>query len=600
MSGNRPNVLFLTVDALRPDRLSLFGYDRPTTPNLERLASRDTIVCRNAFSLGSFTQTAAVQLMTSSRPLSYNGYDDGARGRPATVFEAFKAAGYRTECISTLHWVNRFFGYDRGVDEEVQLFSLLSLPGVALAIMRAGLREYDAGSIDDAALVANTKPVLDKLFDDVVEYIDLLQAREPEIRRDFPHSPIANAGFDLARVRAVTERHREDLARDPIGYLNRHLLPASTMDTWDHRWLPKEWRACRTPGKLVSEAAFRAGNAPLAMLDPSAAALRRARFRYYPDAHSLAGRIVNQLENHSGDNPFFIWTHFMDTHAPYVSGHGKRWYRDTRRYLQHLGYGNGIDPAAALKRKPKTDDDAAAIRALYDAAVHSTDEAIGIIIDALDRTGLRDNTLVVISGDHGEELGEHGDFGHYFLLYQHNTHVPMVMSMPGIESRNVDDLVSILDLGPTMTDVCGVATPAQWDGRSVRDPAVARREHLLQETFYAGSCLFDIRPVYFGVRTQDFHFLWQERVDGADRFSPGRPQLFDAHADPAQQNDLYRPDHPAVDAMNTLIATRMYDLPRFDRARVEQGFGTAIADKAARLAANAPEKPFDNDVTADA
>ena len=76
MTGAPPNVLLLTVDAWRADRLSLYGYGRPTTPVLDRFAANAT-VCERAFSLGSFTQGACIQLFTSSRPMSYGGYDGG-------------------------------------------------------------------------------------------------------------------------------------------------------------------------------------------------------------------------------------------------------------------------------------------------------------------------------------------------------------------------------------------------------------------------------------------------------------------------------------------------------------------------------------------
>ena len=72
MTGARPNVLLLTVDAWRADRLSLYGYGRPTTPVLDGFAANAT-VCERAFSLGSFTQVACIQLFTSSRPMSYGG-----------------------------------------------------------------------------------------------------------------------------------------------------------------------------------------------------------------------------------------------------------------------------------------------------------------------------------------------------------------------------------------------------------------------------------------------------------------------------------------------------------------------------------------------
>ena len=69
---------------LRADRLGVYGYDRPTTPNLDRF-TENAVVCDNAYTLGPFTQVACIQLFTSSRPFSYGGYDRGAAGRPDTA-----------------------------------------------------------------------------------------------------------------------------------------------------------------------------------------------------------------------------------------------------------------------------------------------------------------------------------------------------------------------------------------------------------------------------------------------------------------------------------------------------------------------------------
>ena len=90
--GVPTDVFLVTVVRGRADRLGLYGYGRPTTPALDRFAANAT-VCERAFSLGSFTQVACIQLFTSSRPMSYGGYDRGAAGRPDTLFKRFHDAG---------------------------------------------------------------------------------------------------------------------------------------------------------------------------------------------------------------------------------------------------------------------------------------------------------------------------------------------------------------------------------------------------------------------------------------------------------------------------------------------------------------------------
>jgi len=369
----QPNILMLTVDALRADRTSLHGYDRPTTPTLERLA-KTAVVCENAFSMATFTQAASAQMFTSSRPLSYGGYDYGAEGRPETVFKRFHDAGYKTTCLTTLHWVNRFFGYDEGIDEEIQTFGLNSLPGVALAMIRNTLLEFEKGNINDGELLGKVDPVLLRFFDNTSVYCDLILERGDEIDRDFPDSALVNSRYDFAKIKAAIGRHRQEYQAGKIAYIRRHLIPTPVGKEWMNRWLVREWRYCRKPSRLIAELFFRAGNLLLGWVNAKWARARQNRFKIYPDAHSLADKVIGLLEQRDKTKPFFIWTHFMDTHHPYVSGPGRKWYRHTPRLLEALGYSPDIDPSLSFDGKPKRKQDDDAFSALYDCAVRSTDD----------------------------------------------------------------------------------------------------------------------------------------------------------------------------------------------------------------------------------
>ncbi len=576
MSSSQPNVILLTVDAFRADRASLHGYERPTTPTLERLA-RDAIVCDRSYAMGTFTQTACVQFLTSSRPLSYGGYDRGARGRPPTIFKRFHDAGYHTTCLSTLHWVNRFFGYGEGIDEEYQLFGLNTLPGVALAMIRSSLAGYQSGDITADDMLSTVDPALLKMFDNTLEYCDLHLERRDELGTDFRHSGLVNARYDFVKVRKLIDRHRREYLAGKLAYIETHLWNAETMDAWGGRWLPKEWYYCRQPTKLVGEGLFRAGNRLLGAVRPGLARRRSTRFKNYPDARSLADKVISLMENRDATRPFFIWTHFMDTHSPYVSGAGLKWYEDTPGHLAALGYRPDFDPSVTFHGKPECTEDEVAVSALYDAALRSTDAEIGRIVDALDRLGLRDDTLVVISGDHGEELGDHGDFGHFFLLYEHNARIPTLFHRPGLGAQRHEGLSTLMDIAPTMAALAGIEPAAGWEGTALTDDAPTRRPHVLTETFFAGNCLFDHRPIYFGVRTRDHHYLWKEYRDPGDAFSPEGHELYDVGADPGESNNIYRPDHPLVPGFNAVIARRLAELPEITDERIIALFGPEIA-----------------------
>lgn len=569
--SKKMNVLLLVVDALRKDRLSAYGYDRPTTPNLERMAN-NSIICHNAFSLGPFTQSACVQLLTSTRPLSYGGYDFGAIGRPPTVFKQFHDAGYRTSCISTLHWVNRFFGYSDGVDQEFQLFGFPTIPGVAMAMIRNSLNGYEKGKISAEEMLEVVSVVLDKFFVDAQEYAKIAIERKHDMRRDFPDSSFVNANYNYKKIFHLINKHKAQFEANKLDYIEKHLLPAPGFGDWMDRWILKETYYCRDAMKLASELIFRAGNKIVGAFNSQLARLRKNRFKVYPDANSIANKVISELENHQGDEPFFIWTHFMDTHSPFVSGAGRKGYKETPIFLKDLGYPDDLDPSLAFDGKPKRPEDGPVHSALYDAAVRSTDKEIGRIVDALERLDLCEDTLVVVCADHGEELGDHGDFGHFFLLYDHNTNVPMMYFNPKFKRQDIMEVGTIMDVAPTITALTGVRPHPQWEGSSVLDFETEGRPPALLETFYGGNCVFEHRPLYFAVRSDKFHYLWREYLDPDDKFSPPEHQLYDVVEDPKQQNNLYHQNHPTVAGFNAIIAERLVEMPEITNERIIAAF----------------------------
>ena len=112
-----------------------------------------------------------------------------------------------------------------------------------------------------------------------------------------------------------------------------------------------------------------------------------------------------------------------------------------------------------------------------------------------------------------------------------------------------------------------------------------RRPHVLMETFFAGNCLFDRRPLYFGVRTRDHHYLWKEYRDPHDTLSPEGHELYDVGADPGELDNIYRPDHPLGPGFNAVIAQRLAELPEITDERIIGLFGPKVAADVQRAVA---------------
>jgi arylsulfatase A-like enzyme len=203
------------------------------------------------------------------------------------------------------------------------------------------------------------------------------------------------------------------------------------------------------------------------------------------------------------DRKFAMWLWTCDTHSPYYDGRGPR---DFPR--EHF-------PAAIAACAEKE-----AGFQTYLRAVWRLDWLIGELCRDLEGLGLADDTLVVLTGDHGEEFGEHGWFGHNWSCYEAEVRVPGVFICPRLAplGRRSPVVGDHADLWATITDVCGLPADPDWQGRSL----VGRpRNHRAYFYRAAGD---------LGVRDGRYKYVW----DYADK----REMLFDVEGDPQEQQNL--------------------------------------------------------------
>jgi arylsulfatase A-like enzyme len=185
------------------------------------------------------------------------------------------------------------------------------------------------------------------------------------------------------------------------------------------------------------------------------------------DPSMLARDAVRAMRALEDRGPFFLTVFFSTAHfpyaapAPYYGMFTDPTYRGRFKYDKPVGLGDDA---------PADDRDAAQVRALYDGAVRSIDDAAQTILDALSRDGLSSSTIVVVTADHGETLFEHGrGVGHGDHLFgDEGTHVPLVVADPRHPTpRREPAIVRDVDLAPTLYALTGVAPPADEDGVSL-------------------------------------------------------------------------------------------------------------------------------------
>ena len=182
-----------------------------------------------------------------------------------------------------------------------------------------------------------------------------------------------------------------------------------------------------------------------------------------------------------------------------------------------------------------SDDEIAFLRHLYHLEIESVDERIGLVLDALDRAGLADSTIVVFTSDHGEAFGEHGDFLHGVSLYGELVRVPLIFAGPGVEGgRRVEAPVSHLDVMPTLLGLLGLdglaETPGPFAGESLA-PVLRGSGTVPRRAIYVAS---PDRTARDSVIHGRYRLLAERRGDGEGE----RTELYDHVADPGERRDL--------------------------------------------------------------
>jgi arylsulfatase A-like enzyme len=166
-----------------------------------------------------------------------------------------------------------------------------------------------------------------------------------------------------------------------------------------------------------------------------------------------------------GDERFFVWLHLYDAHCPYTP---------PGRYASMFTQGvrSDIDPVLKCGKShynlmDLSTDDVAYLRGLYDGELAYMDGQLRRFFAHLEDRGLTDETLFVITSDHGEELGDRGKFGHNFSLRRWEVRVPMWFRWPHLTPRTIDDVVSTTDIVPTIASLLGFGFPSGVDGHDL-------------------------------------------------------------------------------------------------------------------------------------
>ncbi len=215
-------------------------------------------------------------------------------------------------------------------------------------------------------------------------------------------------------------------------------------------------------------------------------------------ADETTTRAMAWIDGTPSDRPWFAWVHYFDPHAAYEP------------------------PPEYLQRFPTRP---------YDGEIAFVDAQIGRLIDHLRERGALDRTIALVTADHGESLGEHGEETHGVFIYDSTLRVPWILAGPGVPTGRVPQVVARgVDVLPTLLDLAGVPAPTSIDGRSLRSALDGQPladepvyvESLLASRNFGWAALRGIRDAkwkYIDAPSREVYDLTSDRQESTNRFA---------------------------------------------------------------------------------
>lgn len=454
IAADRPNILFIAVDDLRPE-FGAYGASYIQSPNLDRIAKAG-ITFNRAYCQQAVCSPTRSSLLTGARPDTTKVWDLVTHFRNAlpsvvTLPQLFKNNGYFVQGIGKI--------YHGGLDDPPSWSVPWQTPRAAAYARPESLalnQGQRAGEPDGEA------PREKGGSKQKEKYV----AASPGSRGPaFESADVPDNTFQDGKVAELAVATLRDLSKKSapfflaVGFVRPHLPFVAPKKYWD-------------------------------LYDPAKIALAPNPFRQ-KDAPDYAMPLQSELRAYAGMPP----DHIPD---------------DLARQLKHGYY----------------------------AAISYTDAQVGKLLDELDRLDLRQNTIVILWGDHGWKLGEHDAWCKHTNC-ENDTNAPLLLSVPGMKQRGVhtDALVEFVDVYPTLAELAGLPPPVHLEGKSFKLLLDDSNRPWKQAAFsqyprnVAGRALMG-----YSMRTVRYRFtVWVER---ADHGKIDAIELYDHQADPQENTNI--------------------------------------------------------------
>ena len=442
-----PNVILISLDTVRADHLSLYGYARDTSPNLQKFAQEATVFI-NAISPSDMTLSSHASMFTGLYASQHGAHAALGRGTEGlviadqyglrlpensqTMATILSDRGYRTiGIVANITYLQHAFRLDQGFQYYSQPNPILLLQQQERGYLRTNLSQ----------LLGHFCP---------------------------------RAMSDLSYVRAA------DINREAFQLLQRE---------------------------------------------------------------------------QTAKRPLFLFLNYMDAHQPYFppTPYDSR-YPGKDPNLTKDQYWDIECDALALTR-PYTARDRQRDESQYDGGIAYMDASLNSLLAQLKDLGLYDNSLIIITSDHGQSFGEKQLVGHGSSMYQEQVHVPLIVKYPGQSQRAVrSDLVSLVDLLPTVLDLLGEKVPSSLPGRSLRT-LTPGPVTVISESF-PSDLMVSFNPRFRRIERAAFSGPFK-LILATNR----KGEFYDLSSDPHEEHDLYSQDLLAASRLETELRHWISTLP---------------------------------------
>ena len=257
---------------------------------------------------------------------------------------------------------------------------------------------------------------------------------------------------------------------------------------------------------------------------------------------------------------FFVWLHYMDVHRPYKP---PRKFQFNPKQLSSLEMSN-LNSKMRVKPEEMKEEDIRDIIDLYDGEIRYNDYAIKSLLEEMREMGILDDTVLIITADHGEEFGEHGDFAHHHAkLYEELIRVPLIIANSESKNIKIDEQVSLIDVAPTILDLLDIPASESFQGRSLVPVIKGEKKSagVITEAFGKGK-----RNVSY--RTKEWKYILNE--------ADAKRELYNLREDPGEKRNLYGEEKERVKEFELKIKEHVSEQrkiikgPKEEKERIKQ------------------------------